>query len=84
MPERGYPVVTPESPTVLTTDEVAAELRVPRRQVMSMARTRELPMFKVRREWRITRETLDEWTRAREAALVLPRTPARRPGQGRR
>jgi len=78
------PMPEPARPDVLTADEVAEALRVPRRAVLSMARTRELPMFKVRRAWRINADTFDDWKRAREAALIVPRGPQRRPGQGRR
>jgi excisionase family DNA binding protein len=66
-------------PNILTLDEVAADLRVPRRTVMDMAQRRELPMFKIRRTWRIHSDTYEEWKRAREAALMIPRTPPRRP-----
>lgn len=71
-------------PSVLTLDDVAADLHIPRRTVMSMAQTRELPMFKVRRAWRINADTFEDWKRARESALIVPRGPQRRPGQGRR
>ena len=74
----------PDRPTTLTLDEVADDLRIPRRTVLSMAQTRELPMFKVRRAWRINADTFEDWKRAREAALIIPRGPQRRPGQGRR
>jgi excisionase family DNA binding protein len=74
----------PASPSVLTAEDVAEALRVPRRAVLAMARTRELPMFKVRRNWRINVDTFEDWKRARESALIVPRAPQRRPGQGRR
>jgi len=72
-----------DDPEVLTIDEVAEHLRVPRRTVLSMAQTRELPMFKVRRSWRISADTFDDWLRAREASVLVTHRPARRAG-GRR
>jgi hypothetical protein len=38
----------------------------------------------VRRNWRINVDTFEDWKRARESALIVPRAPQRRPGQGRR
>jgi excisionase family DNA binding protein len=73
------PTAEPDRPT-LTADDIAADLRIPRRTVLEMAQTRELPMFKVRRSWRISPDTYDDWKRAREASLIVPRPRIRRRG----
>lgn len=45
----------------MTTDEVAAYLRLNRQTVSRMAARGELPGVKLGREWRFSKQTLDAW-----------------------
>jgi excisionase family DNA binding protein len=49
------------SDEVLTIKEVAALLKLAEKTIYSMAQRGELPMFKVRGQWRIRRTDLDRW-----------------------
>jgi excisionase family DNA binding protein len=60
----------------LTVEDVANDLRVSKRTVMLMAQSQELPMFKVRNRWRISRSTYLDWKNHEEQAF--------RPGRRRR
>jgi excisionase family DNA binding protein len=53
--------VAAEEPQTLTVADIANDLRVSQRTVMLMAQSQELPMFKVRNRWRISRSTYQEW-----------------------
>ena len=46
---------------VLKIKDVAALLKVGEKTVYSMARTGELPAFKVRGQWRFSRKDIDSW-----------------------
>lgn len=48
-------------PPVMTVDEVAAYLRIPRASVYKLAQKGRIPGQKVGRHWRFRRETIDEW-----------------------
>ena len=56
-----------EEPQTLTVEDIANDLRVSKRTVMLMAQSQELPMFKVRNRWRISRSTYLEWRDHEEA-----------------
>jgi excisionase family DNA binding protein len=62
---------TPLSEPLLTADEVAALLRVPRSTVYELTRTRRLPHIKVGRRTLFVRVDLDAWIVANR---VTPRT----------
>jgi excisionase family DNA binding protein len=49
------------SNAVLTIKEVAALLKVAEKTVYAMAQTAESRAFKIRRQWRIKRNELDQW-----------------------
>ena len=57
-----------QQPPVMTVDEVAAYLRIPRGSVYKLAQRGGIPCQKVGRHWRFRRQTIDEW---------LSRTPTR-------
>jgi len=64
---------------VLTIKEVAAILKLADKTVYSMAQNRELPMFKVRGQWRVRRADFEEWVAqqakaARSADSIEERT----------
>jgi excisionase family DNA binding protein len=61
---------TPLSEPLLTADEVAALLRVPRSTVYELTRTRRLPHIKVDRRTHFVRLDLDAWVVANR---VTPR-----------
>ena len=61
---------TPLSEPLLTADEVAALLRVPRSTVYELTRTRRLPHIKVGRRTLFVRVDLDAWVVANR---VTPR-----------
>ena len=46
---------------VLKIKDVAALLKIGEKTVYSMARTGELPAFKVRGQWRFSRKDIDSW-----------------------
>jgi PTS system nitrogen regulatory IIA component len=46
---------------LLTVDEVARYLRIPRTTVYDLAQRRRLPAFKVGRHWRFKRVRLEAW-----------------------
>ena len=46
---------------VMTVDEVAAYLRIPRASVYKLAQKGKIPGQKVGRHWRFRRETIDQW-----------------------
>ena len=57
----GPPTPQPLSEPLLTADEVAALLRVPRSTVYELTRTRRLPHIKVGRRTLFVRGDLDAW-----------------------
>jgi excisionase family DNA binding protein len=50
-----------EQPPVMTVDEVAAYLRIPRGSVYRLAQRGGIPCQKVGRHWRFHRASLDLW-----------------------
>ena len=48
-------------PEVMTVDEVAAYLRIPRGSVYKLAQRGKIPCQKVGRHWRFRREAVDKW-----------------------
>lgn len=46
---------------VLKISDVAALLQLGRKTIYSMAQSGELPAFKVRGQWRFSRQDIDEW-----------------------
>jgi excisionase family DNA binding protein len=50
-----------EAPAILTVDEVAEYLRIPRGSVYKLAQNGKIPCQKVGKHWRFRREALDEW-----------------------
>ncbi len=55
---------------VLTLDEVTSYLRVHRSTIYRLLRKKQLPAFKVARDWRFCREALDEWIAKRTTAQM--------------
>jgi excisionase family DNA binding protein len=53
---------------VLTIKEVAALLKVGEKTVYSMAQSGELPGFKVRGQWRFSRNDIDQWIEKQKKA----------------
>jgi excisionase family DNA binding protein len=58
--ERRYPM--PDE--VLTIKEAAALLKLAEKTVYTMAQAGEIPAFKIRGQWRITRTEFDRWLAA--------------------
>jgi len=54
-----------EPHAVLTVEEVAAYLRIPRSSIYRLAQQRKIPCQKVGRHWRFRREAVDRWLDAR-------------------
>ena len=50
-----------KQPPVMTVDEVAEYLRIPRASVYKLAQRGRIPCQKVGRHWRFRREAVDEW-----------------------
>jgi len=59
-PERRHPM--PDE--VLTIKEAAALLKLAEKTVYTMAQAGEIPAFKIRGQWRITRTEFDRWLAA--------------------
>ena len=56
-----------EQPPVMTVEEVAEYLRIPRASVYKLAQKGKIPCQKVGRHWRFRRERIDQWLDAIEA-----------------
>jgi excisionase family DNA binding protein len=66
---RSGPVTSTEDPNYLTTDEVAEELRIPRRQVYELIHREGLPAVRLsHRAYRIVRDEYEKWLKARRAS----------------
>jgi len=50
-----------EQPPVMTVEEVAEYLRIPRASVYKLAQKGKIPCQKVGRHWRFRREAVDRW-----------------------
>ena len=50
-----------ETPSILTLENVAQYLRVHPSTIYRLLKRRQLPAFKVGRDWRFTRESIDRW-----------------------
>ena len=50
-----------QQPPVMTVDEVAAYLRIPRGSVYKLAQRGRIPCQKVGRHWRFRRQTIESW-----------------------
>jgi len=61
---------------VLTLAEVAAYLKVHPSTIYRMVRCRQIPAFRVGRDWRFTRKHIDEWRRSLEQRSIDPGAPA--------
>jgi excisionase family DNA binding protein len=48
-------------PVVMTVDEVASYLRIPKSSLYKLAQEGKIPSQKVGRHWRFHREAIDEW-----------------------
>jgi excisionase family DNA binding protein len=59
-------------PEIMTTDELAAYLRVSRATVYRLFKRRGLPGFRVGRDRRFRRADIDEWIEASEKAREKP------------
>jgi excisionase family DNA binding protein len=66
-----------ELPSVMTVDEVAAYLRIPRSSVYKLAQQGKIPCQKVGRHWRFRRERIDQWLDAAEAHQKSGASPER-------
>jgi excisionase family DNA binding protein len=50
-----------EQPSILTLENVADYLRVHPSTIYRMLKKKQLPAFKIGRDWRFNRESLDRW-----------------------
>lgn len=57
-----------QTPDVMTLNEVADCLRIPRSTVYKLVREGRIPGQKVGRQWRFHRQVVDEWLRNRVPA----------------
>jgi excisionase family DNA binding protein len=53
--------MNPDFPAVMTVDEVAAYLRIPRSSVYRLAQQGKIPCQKAGRHWRFRRQALERW-----------------------
>jgi excisionase family DNA binding protein len=50
-----------EPDSIMTIEEVAAYLRIPKSTVYILAQEGKIPCQKVGRQWRFRRQTIDQW-----------------------
>ena len=55
-----------QSSEVMTIDELAAYLKIPKSTLYKLVRERQIPSQKVGRHWRCRKETIDRWLDQRE------------------
>jgi excisionase family DNA binding protein len=60
--------VTQHQPAVMTVEEVAAYLRIPRSSVYKLAQEGRIPCQKVGRHWRFHKAAIDQWLSNNEAS----------------
>ena len=60
---------------VLKIKDVAALLKVGLKTVYTMAQNQELPAFKVRGQWRFTRQDIEEWIEKQKRSQRLTDVP---------
>jgi len=53
--------------SIITVRQVAGLLKVSEKTVYTMAKSGELPAFRVRNQWRIRREDLEAWIKSRQS-----------------
>jgi excisionase family DNA binding protein len=58
-----------EQPSILTLENIADYLRVHPSTIYRMLKKRQLPAFKVGRDWRFYRESIDRWRSEAERNL---------------
>lgn len=56
----------PNPEDILTADEVARLLRMPRSTIYSLAQEARIPSFKVGRQWRFRKSALEQWVKNQE------------------
>jgi len=52
-----------ESDSIMTIEEVAAYLKIPKSTVYTLAQEGKMPCQKVGRQWRFHKEAIDNWIR---------------------
>lgn len=58
---------------ILTAEEVAELLRMPRSTIYSLAQEARIPSFKVGRRWRFRKSALEQWVKEQEQRGVRTR-----------
>jgi excisionase family DNA binding protein len=58
-------------PDVLTLDEVAGYLRLPKEVVERQARKGQIPARQIEDTWRFLRAAIDDWLRSQDSRLIL-------------
>lgn len=56
-------------PVVMTVDEVASYLRIPKSSLYKLAQEGKIPSQKVGRHWRFHREAIDSWLSNKSAKI---------------
>ncbi len=62
----NYALDSSERPSLLTLENVAEYLRVHPSTIYRLLKKKQLPAFKVGRDWRFNRESIDRWRVAAE------------------
>ncbi len=71
----GKSVALGSSSPLMTVPEVAAYLRLNPATIYRLAKEGSLPAFRIGRQWRFSREALDDWLRTRAQPLERKSTP---------
>jgi len=64
----------PETAAVLTINELAEYLRIPKSTLYKLAQEGKIPAQKVGRHWRFRKEAIDRWLEQSRAASDVKRT----------
>jgi len=63
--------MNPNDVPVLTVDEAAEYLRIPKSSLYKLAQDGKIPCQKVGRHWRFHREAIDRWLSQKRIGIVL-------------
>lgn len=61
-----------ESSDVLTIDELATYLKIPKSTLYKLVREGKIPSQKIGRHWRFRKEAIDRWLEEMRATLLKP------------
>lgn len=73
------PITSGSADAILTAEEVAELLRMPRSTIYSLAQEARIPSFKVGRRWRFRKSALEQWVKEQEQRGIQTRPASGNP-----